>query len=559
MTIKLKGSKMKKIILITVCLISSSTVFSQVTQQWVKNYNDVFNGNDLAEFMALDGSGNVYITGNAEGWYGHYEIVTIKYGPSGAQQWLAEYTNAYTGYETTYGITVDNSENVYVLGMHWISNGNTSIVTIKYNSSGVLQWAKQFTSAFGGAADPSAIAVDGTGNVYVTGACIGNTFTTDYITIKYSANGVQQWAKMYNGSSNGSDAATAMALDNSGNIIITGWANSTNFGTGEYLTIKYSPSGNQQWLVTYQGPTSGSDIPASIAVDGSGNCYVTGESKGTDSYYHCATVKYNTNGIEQWAQRYNGGGNGDDKLSKIVIKDGYIYASGSLQGVGTGQDYLVIKYTPSGNQVWASTYNGPIGGGADFTSGVAVDDYGDVYVTGSSAGSGGIKQIATVRFNPNGTRQWVQRFNSGQCMGYVDQGGKDIAIGPSSGLYVTGYSTQNDQNCSYCDFCTIKYSQTGLGITPLSGNIPDKYSLEQNYPNPFNPSTNINFSIPKGGNVKLVIYDINGREVATVINENLAAGTYRADYDAAGLSSGAYFYRIITDEFTETKKMMVVK
>ncbi|HRJ05566.1 MAG TPA: T9SS type A sorting domain-containing protein, partial [Ignavibacteria bacterium] len=85
------------------------------------------------------------------------------------------------------------------------------------------------------------------------------------------------------------------------------------------------------------------------------------------------------------------------------------------------------------------------------------------------------------------------------------------------------------------------------------------YSLSQNYPNPFNPVTNIKFSIPAAGNVKLVIFDILGREVKTLLNDVKPAGNYVVDFNAAELSSGAYFYRLESGNFVETKKMLLVK
>lgn len=97
------------------------------------------------------------------------------------------------------------------------------------------------------------------------------------------------------------------------------------------------------------------------------------------------------------------------------------------------------------------------------------------------------------------------------------------------------------------------------GINQNGTTIPDNFSLSQNYPNPFNPVTNIKFNLPKSGYVKLVVFDVMGREVATMLNENLNAGSYTADFDASNLSSGIYFYKLVTADFTDTKKMMLVK
>ncbi|HEY3250296.1 MAG TPA: T9SS type A sorting domain-containing protein, partial [Ignavibacteria bacterium] len=78
-------------------------------------------------------------------------------------------------------------------------------------------------------------------------------------------------------------------------------------------------------------------------------------------------------------------------------------------------------------------------------------------------------------------------------------------------------------------------------------------------PNPFNPVTNIKFSIPKGGLVTLKVYDITGKETSELINQNLTAGSYTADFDASNLASGAYFYKLTAEGFTDVKKMMLVK
>ncbi|MBL8016896.1 MAG: T9SS type A sorting domain-containing protein, partial [Ignavibacteria bacterium] len=97
------------------------------------------------------------------------------------------------------------------------------------------------------------------------------------------------------------------------------------------------------------------------------------------------------------------------------------------------------------------------------------------------------------------------------------------------------------------------------GVNPVNNTVPEVYSLSQNYPNPFNPSTNIKFAIPQAGNVKMVVFDVLGREVVTLVNEFRQAGNYVVDFNASALSSGVYFYRIDAGNFTQTKKMLLVK
>ena len=102
-------------------------------------------------------------------------------------------------------------------------------------------------------------------------------------------------------------------------------------------------------------------------------------------------------------------------------------------------------------------------------------------------------------------------------------------------------------------------SDVVTAINPVSGNIPDKYSLSQNYPNPFNPVTKINFSIPKNDFVQIVVYDVTGKEVAELLNNNLNAGEYSVSFDASKLTTGVYFYKLSSGSFTDVKKMLLIK
>ncbi|MGB5530304.1 MAG: T9SS type A sorting domain-containing protein, partial [Ignavibacteriaceae bacterium] len=96
---------------------------------------------------------------------------------------------------------------------------------------------------------------------------------------------------------------------------------------------------------------------------------------------------------------------------------------------------------------------------------------------------------------------------------------------------------------------------TDTGILP----IPVEYILEQNYPNPFNPSTTIEYSLPQNGFVTLKVYNVLGKEVATLINGQNEAGKHRVNFDATGLNSGVYFYRIESSSFVDTKKMILLR
>jgi hypothetical protein len=138
---------------------------------------------------------------------------------------------------------------------------------------------------------------------------------------------------------------------------------------------------------------------------------------------------------------------------------------------------------------------------------------------------------------------------------------------PSTGnidtLWATGLATNSNGNTSGDDWNWATNRRIIIrspsGVKNLSGEVPEGFSLNQNYPNPFNPSTKINFSLPRSTNVKLAVYDMSGREVEVLVNQNLQAGVYEADWHPVNLASGIYFYTLKTNDFTDTKKMILIK
>ncbi|MQY71165.1 hypothetical protein GH141_04445, partial [bacterium] len=215
------------------------------------------------------------------------------------------------------------------------------------------EWVARYNGPANGHDAGSAIAVDASGNVYVTGHSVGSGTSLDYVTVKYNSSGVQQWARRYNGPVDEYDRASAIAVDDEGNVYVTGW--SPGSGTwNDYTTIKYDSSGVQQWVARYNGPGNSGDNAYSIALDDAGNVYVTGTSakyRTTPYNYDYVTVKYNSSGIQQWARRYNGPGDGDDRANSLAVDDeGNVYVTGYSKGSGTDNDCATIKYNSSGVQ-----------------------------------------------------------------------------------------------------------------------------------------------------------------------------------------------------------------
>lgn len=429
---------------------------------WISTYNG-----GAAQAIAVDDLRNVYVTGASGGY------VTVKYDSAGQQQWLARYSGPLSSGQAR-AIAVDGSGNVYVTGESTGIGTAEDYATIKYNSAGQQQWVARYNGPGNFTDVAYAIAVDASGNVYVTGQSDsgGQGSNYDYATIKYNADGQQQWVARYNGPGNDGDAAYAMAIDGSGNVYVTGV--SVGSGTGaDYATIKYDSSGQQQWVARYNGPANGDDFAYAIAIDSSGNLHVTGSSRGPGTDFDYATVKYNSSGQQQWAERYTGPGGAFAEAKAIAVDgSGNVYVTGHSPGAGTGDDYATIKYDSAGQQLWVARYNGP-GNSGDEAHAIALDSSGNVYVTGQSYGEAGDTDYATIKYDSTGQEEWVIRYDGpGNPYDFAFA----MAVDESANVYVTGESNT--------DYTTIKYVQ---GPTPTPTASPTPTATASPTPTPTAP------------------------------------------------------------------------
>lgn len=529
-------------IILTV-LISEKSL-CQVTQEWAAIYNNLQGDeSDGGQIIAADGAGNIYVAGRSLGIGTGSDYLLLKYNSNGVQQWVARYDGPANSDDKVTSIAVSVLGNIYITGRSAGGVTSTDYATVKFNSEGVLQWVTRYNGP-GNASDFAySIVVDSSENTYVTGSSTGTGTDYDYATIKYNSDGIQQWVARYNGPGNSDELAYSNVIDRSGNVYVTG--RSVGSGTShDYATIKYNSFGVQQWVARYNGPGSDDNDEAySIVVDNSGNAYVTGLSFGNLTGTNNATIKYNSDGVQQWVSRYSGYA---FEIALDKSENVYVMANSN------DYDYTTIKYNSAGILQWVSSYNGP-GNSYDYPNEIVVDDANNVYITGQSVGSGTSFDCATIKYNSDGIQKWVARYNG---LGNESDGAKSIVLSSSENIIVTGFSNNSSGTDTYC--ITIKYSQS-VGINQINSNIPDKFNLSQNYPNPFNPTTNIEFSLPEKSFVKLKVFDITGKEVAQLVNENLSAGTFRYEFNAENLPSGLYFYKLETEKFSETKKMIILK
>jgi hypothetical protein len=189
--------------------------------------------------------------------------------------------------------------------------------------------------------------VDGSGNAYVTGRLKLNASDDEWVTIKFSGEGVPLWTNYYNEPGNSADVPNAVAVDGSGNVYATGY--STGIGTDrDCTTIAYSSAGLALWTNRYNGPKTNSDDSAyAVAVDRGNNAYVTGYSWADGSWSDYLTIGYSSTGLALWTNRYNGPASGDDSATAVAVDGlGDVYVTGYSPGSGSGNDFATIKYGP---------------------------------------------------------------------------------------------------------------------------------------------------------------------------------------------------------------------
>jgi hypothetical protein len=415
---------------------------------------------------ATDSSGNVYTVGyksdssltgfgngvSATGFFNGFNALVVKYNSSGVAQWAQ--STAISGTAGTYfkGVATDSSGNVYAVGYKddngAVGFGNNvfaagffagrNVLVVKYNSSGVAQWAQ--TTSVSGTADSifNGVATDSFGNVYAVGYIddngavgFGNSVSTsgffagrNVLVVKYDSSGGAQWAQSNSVSGTGNSAFEGVATDPTGNVYGVGFkfSGALGFGNGVSVTgiyaginillVKYNSSGLAQWAQSTAVSGMAYSVFNGVATDASGNIYAVGNngdntalgfgngvfSTGFYNGDNVLIVKYNSSGAAQWAQSTAVSGTGNSYFNGVTTdSSGNVYAVGNngdnaATGFGSGvfstgfyngDNALIVKYNSSGLAQWAQS-TAVSGTGDSYFYGVTTNSSGNVYAVGNN-------------------------------------------------------------------------------------------------------------------------------------------------------------------------------
>lgn len=511
----------------------------EVEQEWVSIYNGVGGlRSDEASDIAVDPFGNVYITGISQGLGYDYDCATIKYNAHGEVLWINRYDGGYDDY--AYKLSLDDSGNVYITGYSKSLDTEDDYLTIKYSTDGVEQWVRKYNGP-GNERDRAVdIAIDNFGNIYVTGSSTGLGTERDYATIKYSYYGVEQWIKTYNGPQNSYDFAVAIAADDFGSVLVTGRSIGLN-NRFNFATIKYSTDGIELWVQRFSTLGNYSDIPYNIATDNWGNVIITGAGASLDTTSFAPdylTIKYDSTGVLLWDSRYNGPGNDFDDARVVAVDDaGNIFISGWSIGEVGHNDYATIKYNSSGIEQWIIRFNG------GFVYDLALDEFGNGYVTGVSTDSTTIGDYTTIKYDTYGNQQWFIRYN-GPGDG-LDEG-VAIATDGSGNVYVAGI-VEVPGGIPTFDYATIKYKQkiVPVELTIFAASVTDNYVI-LNWQTA-TETNNSGFEIERKVGSGQTVGD--WKTIGFVLGFGTTTEPKSYTFEDCAVSNGVYYYRLKQIDF----------
>ena len=384
--------------------------------------------------VGIDASGYIYLAGNFTGTLnvggvnlvsnGADDIFLAKYGPNGSHKWSKSYGAVLSEY--VLDMAVDGSGNIMLtgqfngiidFGVGILTSMNTDGYAAKFNADGATLWSLRFGGT--GLDTGNSLSVDAGGNILVMGLFTGtanfgganlvSAGADDVFLVKYNSSGVHQWSNRYGGTS--SDIGTAVTTDIAGNVFLTGYFNGTAaFGGGNLVSAgqadiflaKYLPSGTHHWSTRFGGLTG--DIGRSVAADDLSNVYLAASFEGTVSFggsnlvsagaADIALAKYNSTGLHQWSQRF--GNTTTDGVAELVSD-----ASGNLALTGSHTlaidfgggslpghpdfDIFIAKFNTGGVHQWSQSYG--TSGNSDRGVGVRMDASGNIVLTGVFAGT----------------------------------------------------------------------------------------------------------------------------------------------------------------------------
>jgi hypothetical protein len=536
-----------------ICLILliafTSELFSQVNETWRRSYTFEIESRLIG--CVTDNSGNI-ITGtsvNRSGLGEFSNFVIIKFNSSGDTLWRREYHSIGNKHDHLFDIYADAAGNVYATGLStaYQTSEVATTRTVKYSPSGDLLWARSDSTN-------SVMAVNGeTKEGYIQEGPNGDIFVATnklkrLYVIRYTPSGnlvsheeIDVPSEFYNRT-----LPRKFTIDSSGMYFFCSAVNSSY--NEVVLAIKCNLFGDTLWTWNNRFNNNLHEGARDMTFDTQGNIYFLSEILLTFTTSKFAVTKMTTSSAIIWEKIY---GSGNDRIIPTDLNtdnnnNAIVIFKQPNPSNNNKYDAVTIKYGPAGDSLWAKRIRG-FNNKDVMPNGLTVDINNFIYVTGQYPMESSSSQFIQ-KYSPVGDSLWnfniqgVSYWSIGWFVKIDNSGNAIVASSRESGIMLTKFAN-------------------ATSIKQTSSEIPESFSLGQNYPNPFNPVTVIRYSLIGNRFVTLKVFDVLGNEIATLVNEKQNSGTYSYQFSTVNyqLASGTYFYRLTTDEFSETKKMILTK
>jgi type IX secretion system substrate protein len=549
-------------ILLVIALIMPVTAFSQPCG----NVVSIAVNHQINPMMTTDGSGGTIIT-----WQdrrsGKYEIYAQRMNADGNAVWTTNGIPICTQ-DSNYTPTIvsDGSGGAIIAWQSYRGSATADIYAQRVNSSGAVQWTLNGVPVCVVVFEQDTIAMvsDGLGGAILTWQDYrSNNGFADVYAQRVNSSGAMLWTA--NGVSVCNQAAAQrgpkLINDGSGGAFITWYDNRA--GNYDIYTQRVSSGGAPMYTTNGVATcTMATDqLKPDICSDGAAGVIIVW-------YDYRSTTDFNIYAQRQgpalgiiWAVDGVVMNNNVayDQIDPKIVSDGMAGAimSWTDYRTGTTADIYAQRVNSTGAVQWTAT--GVIictAAGDQIKSQLVTDGNNGAYITWEDHRNAGNSDIYAQRIASNAAINWPAT-GFAICTSANDQLNPGIVSNGNLGAIVAWQDYRSGTNF---DIYEVGFNTTGfVTIENIGTIIPREFTLSQNYPNPFNPTTKIRFALPERSFAKLVVYDILGTEVATLVNQQLNAGTYEADWSADKFSSGVYCYKLTADDYVDTKKMILVK
>lgn len=516
-----------------------------------EEWNNAFGGDNDEEAYAVQQTvdGGYIIAGYTKSFgMGGNDVLLIKTDSSGNSQWIRTFGGAQD--DEGYGLQQTIDGGYIIAGVTSSSGaGSRDVWLIKTDTAGNEDWSR----TLGGFGSDGARSVQQTsdGGFIITGWTFsyGPGFLGNAWLIKTDSAGIAEWNQVFGGSD--VDRGYSVRETTGGGYILTGYTSSSGAGLDDMLLIKTDNSGNEEWNKTFGG--SGRDYGHSVRQTTDGGYIITGYTlsfgAGGDDLW---LVKTDSAGNQEWNTTY-GGSSSDVGYGVQQTSDGGYIIAGHTLSYGAGlHDVFLIRLAPPAMPLFTVTpdslWFGGAAAGDTLVDSVIVQNTGNAdLIIASTTSSNAHFSIspASATIAPDSAAPFYIQFSA-------------ATPGSQHGFLVFHHNGSSSPDSVFVQADVI----TGFGGE--EGGIPKAFAMGPNYPNPFNPSTTIRYQLPQAGEVRLVIYNLVGQPVRTLLNARVEAGVHNQVWDGRDdrgeeVSSGVYLYRLTANGYTRSRKMVLIR